>query len=58
MEKFLMEKWILDILEENVKRTSDEFFEIQRIRDAFIRVEKFYKSMENLESYKKMLERK
>ena len=48
MEKFLMEKWILDILEENVKRTSDEFFEIQRIRDAFIRVEKFYKSMEDL----------
>ena len=58
MEKFLMEKWILDILEENVKRTSDEFFEIQRIRDAIIRVEKFYKSMEDLESYKKMLERK
>lgn len=58
MEKFLMEKWILDILEENVKRTSDEFFAIQRIRDAFIRVEKFYKSMEDVDAYRKFLKRK
>lgn len=58
MEIFLMEKWFLNILEENVKRTSNEFFEIQRIKDAFIRVEKFYKSMENLEAYRKMLKRK
>lgn len=55
MKMFFFERWLLNLLEENVKRTSDEFFEIRRVKDAFDKVEIFYQNMDKLE---KILKRK